>query len=494
LSNIVGELARVRGAYRQPTLTLLHQRAAPIILAIFRTSFGRDTRSLPTARLHDQVDAYLRELRLAGIADLPAADGRSLCVRWMGDQWLVRSTDDDGSEIYSLTSHAQDALKLVAGLTRDRTGLNEHRISTIVNAVRRFNTEVNPDRAARVALLNKDIARQTGERDRLADGGELPPVTEEYMLEGYSELLQLVAGLPSEFARVAEAFVALRREILSSFRAEDRPAGQVIDDYLERADLLMASTPEGRAFEGAFMLLSDPELLLQLREDLLALLDHPLAKDILNEVDHRDLLGIVALIRSGIQDVLARRNRVTATLRDYIVTHDITRDRELDAILRQLDGEVTTWMKTAGARSSVPLALLPARANVTHLRERFHDSAKETATLPLADVSDQRPESVSLHELRMQGGPSLASLYAALSAALAGPDPAGSLGGLFESLGPELRRPVEIFGLLHLATNTADLERHADTEVYTALRPDGTCRHLAVPRVAPTAHTQGVPQ
>jgi hypothetical protein len=142
----------------------------------------------------------------------------------------------------------------------------------------------------------------------------------------------------------------------------------------------------------------------------------------------------------------------------------------------------------------VPLALLPPRANVAHLRERFHDSAKEPATLPLADVSDQRPGPVSLQELRMQGGPSLASLQAALSQALAGPDPAGSLGALFDSLGPELRRPVEIFGLLHLATNTADLERHDDTEIYTALRPDGSSRHLAVPRVAPTAHTEGVAQ
>ena len=68
--------------------------------------------------------------------------------------------------------------------------------------------------------------------------------------------------------------------------------------------------------------------------------------------------------------------------------------------------------------------------------------------------------------------------------------PARSLGELFDSLEPSLRRPVEIFGLLHLA---ADLAREdgvrttaADepAESYVAVRHDGSRRTFAVPRVA----------
>ncbi|MGZ4639113.1 MAG: DUF3375 domain-containing protein [Actinomycetes bacterium] len=485
MSDIPGELARVRGAFEQPTLTLLHQRLAPVIIAIFRTSFGRDLRAIPAARLHDQVDTYLGELRLAGVTDLPTGGGRDLCLKWMRGQWLVRSTDDDGGEVYSLTSHAQDALALVTSLTRERASLSEHRISTIVNAVRRFNTDVNPDRAARVSILDSEISRLSAERDRLLDGGDLPQVSADYMLEGYSELIQLIAALPSDFARVEEAFAGLRSGILASFRAEERPAGEVIDDYLARADSLMTATAEGRAFEGAFTLLRDDELLLQLREDLGALLNHPLADDILLDVDRRELRGTVALIRSGIESVLARRNRVTATLREYIVTHDITRDRELDATLRQIDAELTAWMTTAGPRSTVPLQLLPPRVDVTHLRERFHDADTDTGPPPLADVSGHRPGAVSLNDLLAQGGPSLEVLRERLTAALTAPDPLRSLGAMFDDLDPALRRPVEIFGLLHLATNLAAFDRHEDTETYDAIRPDGSVRALAVPRVAP---------
>ncbi|PWU47502.1 DUF3375 domain-containing protein [Micromonospora sp. S4605] len=486
MSDIVGELARVAGAFDQPTLALLYKGHARVVIAIFRSVFSRDSRTIPAARLHAQVDAYLDELRSAGVMDLPAGSSRDLCLRWMRGQWLVRSVEDDGTEVYTLTSHAQDALNLVTSLTRERASLSEHRIATIVNAVRRFNTEVNPDRATRVEILNSEIARLARERDRLLDGGELPRASADYMLEGYGELLQLVAALPSDFARVEEAFATLRSQILSSFRAEDRHAGDVIDDYLRRTDSLMTATAEGRAFEGAFTLLRDDELLLQLREDLAALLAHPMAEEILNDADRRDLRGTVGLIRRGIDGVLGQRNRVTATLREYIQTHNTVRDRELDSTLRQLDAELAQWMTVAGPRSSVPLPLLPARVDVNHLRERFHNPDDESAPPPLRDMATERPDDLSLADLLAQGGPSLTPLRVAIDQALASDEPLTSLGRLFDMLDAPLRRPVEIFGLLHLATNMDSLVRDGERrETYRTIRPDGSGRELAVPVIVP---------
>ena len=170
MSEVAGELARVRSAFEQPTLTLLHQRQAPVVIAVFRSAFGRDNRPIPTARLHAQVEDHLAELRLAGEAEVPTGSGRDLCQRWMRGQWLVRALDDTGQEVYTLTSHAQQALELVKTLSRDRATLSEHRIATILNTVRRFNSEANPDRSARVGILNAEIARLGAERDRLVDG------------------------------------------------------------------------------------------------------------------------------------------------------------------------------------------------------------------------------------------------------------------------------------------------------------------------------------
>ena len=51
MSEVASELARVKGAFSQPTLTLLHPRQAPVVITIFRAVFGRDNWPVPTARL-----------------------------------------------------------------------------------------------------------------------------------------------------------------------------------------------------------------------------------------------------------------------------------------------------------------------------------------------------------------------------------------------------------------------------------------------------------
>lgn len=483
MSEIAGELARVKGAFAQPTLTLLHQRQAPVVITIFRAAFGRNNKPIPTARLHSQVEEHLAAIRAAGESDVPAGSGRDICQRWMRGQWLVRSLDEIGNEVYTLTSHAQQALELVKSMTRDRATLSEHRIATILGTVRRFNSEANPDRGARVTLLNEEIARLKAERDRLVDGAEMVSATEEYMLEGYTELLSLISALPSDFARVEERFATIRGEILAAFRAEDRPAGEVIDDYLARADALMTATHEGRAFEGAFALLRDDALVTQLREDLTALLDHPLSDGILGDADRAELRGTVRLVRDGLDRVLAQRSRVTATLREYIVSHDAARDRELEQTLRQVESELMGWMATTGPRATHDVSLLPLRTNLDHLRERFYDPADDVLPerLGVADADDG--PSLSLAELMAQGGPQLSVLRQRLSDALGALLPAGSLGELFDGLEPSLRRPVEIFGLLHLAADHA-WETEDVAEEFAAVRPDGSKRTFSVPRMA----------
>jgi hypothetical protein len=481
MSEIAGELVRVKGAFAQPTLTLLHQRQAPVVITIFRAAFGRNNKPIPTARLHAQVEEHLASIRMTGETEVPTGNGRDLCHRWMRGQWLVRSLDEAGHEVYTLTSHAQQALELVKNLARDRATLSEHRIATILGSVRRFNAEANPDRTSRVTILNAEIARLQAERDRLVDGAELVSATEDYMLEGFTELLSLISALPSDFARVEERFATIRTEILAAFRAEDRPAGDVIDDYLARADALMTATHEGRAFEGAFALLRDDALVTQLREDLTALLDHPLSDGILSDADRAELQGTVRLVRDGLDRVLAQRSRVTATLKEYIVSHDAARDRELEQTLRQVESELMSWMATTGPRATHDVPLLPARAGVDHLRERFHDPADDVLPERISAAAPDDAPPVSLEALLAQGGPRLSQLRRRLDEALSSLLPAGSLGELFDRLEPSLRRPVEIFGLLHLAADR-DWGSESELERFDALRPDGTRRSFAVPR------------
>ncbi len=286
----------------------------PLVLAVFKSSFSRDQRSVAAERLHAQVDTYLGELRSVG-ENVPHLAGRALCVQWMNDQWLFRTIGASGQEEYSLTSHALEALDLVQTLSRERALISESRINTILDAVRRWATEANPDREARIGRLDVQIQHLTSERDRLLTGGDVAAASDDRMLDGYANLIDLIGQLPSDFKRVEESVLGMHRQIISDFRNEDCPIGEVLDEYLRKTDELTTLTAEGRAFEGAFTLLRDAALLLELKSDLQTILEHPFAAA-LTAAEQRDFRGAVTIIRRGIDDVLAQRSRLTTTLRD----------------------------------------------------------------------------------------------------------------------------------------------------------------------------------
>lgn len=498
MSDVVGELARVREAFDKPTLRLLDRKYSPLVLAVFRLSFSRDQRSFTAERLHTQVDTYLEELAATGEDRLPPnATGRGLCVRWMNDQWLYRTIGDSGTEEYSLTSHALEALDLVASLSRERALISESRINTILDAVRRWATEANPDRQARVDRLDAQIAQLTAERERLAAGGELAPASEDRMLDGYANLIDLIGQLPSDFKRVEESVLGMHRQIIADFRNEDRPIADVLDEYLRKTDELTTLTAEGRAFEGAFILLRDEALLLDLKRDLKVILDHPFAAG-LTGAEQREFRSTVTILRRGIDDVLAQRARLSATLRDHIVNHNIVRDRELDSTLRAINQQLAIWMETAGPRTTVPVPLIPTQIDVEHLRERFWDPDNDIPPPALEDVSDQAPENLDLAAVRQQGGPALAQLRRQLIDAIEAGD-ATCMADVFNALPDELRRPVEVLGMLHVLAGTEadrDDEQAVDGNAQPVdvldvglpydrlhtLRPDGTARTFLMTR------------
>lgn len=109
----------------------------------------------------------------------------------------------------------------------------------------------------------------------------------------------------------------MHKIITKRFREEERPVGEVVDDYLEQSANLLTATPEGRAFSGALELLRKRDWLSRLRADLDTILTHPWAETLLPD-EQRRLRTAVDVIRCGISDVLGQRQRLSATLRSRL--------------------------------------------------------------------------------------------------------------------------------------------------------------------------------
>lgn len=486
MGSIVGEHARVSAAFEEPTLSLLRGTLAPANVAILRTAFPQDQKTQTAARLHQVVDTLLRELRERGLPHVPDGDGRDVCMLWVRRRWLTRDVD---GMTYTLTSHAMQALGLVRDLTRDRVNLSEHRIKNIVDTANRLSVAANPNVEARKQRLRKQIAANVAELARLDAGGELMLVSADFLLEGLVELQDLVSGLPIEFARVGEVIEALQEQLRADFRADARPPGEIVADFLIRADDLTTATTEGRAFEGAFNLLDDDALLDQLRTDIASLVDHPDIASLLSPAEKKAMVGIVRVIREGARETMTKIVNTVETLNTFIRSRNVAEDRELDRVLMQLEEALGTWMKVAGPRVDVPVALLPDSAEIAYLREKFYDPASDVPLDPLDDTETERPDTMSIDDLRRFGGPHLDVLRSALDTAGGGEWTVAS--HLFPNLPDDIRRPVDALGVLHLIAERDDLVRTGRTEQYVTRRPDGSEQILVMPEITPSAKGEG---
>ncbi|WP_435112431.1 DUF3375 family protein [Nocardiopsis synnemataformans] len=486
MGDIEGEVARINSALDTPTLKLLDRKSAGVAMPIFATSFPEGGQPIPVERFHTVVDAHLDELRAAG-HPAPAAGGKTLAMQWVRERWLYRDPGD-GQETYQLTGDAKQALDYVTRATRTQLNVSLSRIATMRHVVSQAALVANPNREERIRRLTQEIveleeevAALKAERDRLAEGGEMPETSEAEITEQLANVLREVDGLPSDFRRVEEAVRGMHKVIAKRFREEERLVGEVVDDYLDQSANLLNATPEGRAFAGALELLRNRDWLDRLRKDLRVILAHPWAGTLLPD-EQRQLRATVDVIRRGISDVLGQRQRLSATLREHIENYDHVKNRELDEVLRGIDGQMRVWMQSARARSHVEVELTPPGLDISGLRFRTFDPDSERAPEPLEDVTAEAPQALSLEEIRKQGGPSLTELRHEIQTRLATGD-VESAAALFNALPEDRRRPVEILGLLHLLTGMDTDVDATIREPVTAVRPDGSTRRFLMPRI-----------
>ncbi|MGJ9426408.1 DUF3375 family protein [Nesterenkonia halotolerans] len=476
-TGIEGDVARIEAALNTPALKLLDRKSAAVAMPLFAAMFPDDSQPVPIEQFHTRVNALLDELRATGYPVPPVA-GKALAMQWVRERWMYRDPGR-GEETYQLTGDARQALDYVSRATRTQLNLSTSRIQTMRQVISEAAMVANPDKQERKRRLAEEISRLQAEYDYLDVGGELPETSEAELAEQVANVLRELDGLPSDFRRVEESVREMHRSIMKQFREKVRPLGESVDDYLDQSRDLLTATPEGRAFDGAQELLRNYDWRDRLDADLKTILAHPAAKNLPLD-EQRQLRTTVDVIRRGIADVHGQRKQASATLREHLQNYDHIRNRELDEVLRGIDQEMRTWMQSAKPRDHVEVELIPPGLDIAGLRFKTYDTDSERAPEPLEDVSRDAPAAVSLDDIRGQGGPSLEQLNQRIEEKLAAGD-LESAGALFNSLPDDLRRPVEILGLMHLFTRMGAERDLSMREAVAAVRRDGSTRRFLMP-------------
>lgn len=459
-------------AFKDPTLDLLHGRFAPFVVAMLSVVFTSERPTVAVADAHAEIGEAIDELRAAGYDEdehrLPVGSAREICRHWVRLGWLAPQLEDE-VEVYRLTAHAVGALEIAGRTGSGGTRVSRSRVRSLLDAVDRLARDAESDPAQRIAMLVKERDDLDAEIERLRRD-EADPVDDEQLLEEAENVLHLARELPADFARVAESIKAMQRDVVADLRRDVRPTGEILREYLQRAQHVMQSTAEGRAFQGALRLVGDPEHIDRLSEQLRALLGQPFAQ--LMPAEQRvDLAAISRQVEKGVQDVLAAQRRASQVITAQVRTHDPIRDRQVDELLRSVIAGLHTWMQTSRPSSRVePLHTFPV-TDCGHLRQSLSDLRPPSALAPLPT-----PDDVAFvdADTRAWGGPR----YAELEERLATLGESFDLARAFEGSNEEIRRPVDLLGLLEIAHRNG-MEETGEVSIAEARRPDGTSRRFA---------------
>ena len=463
---------RALGAFRTPTLDLLHGRYAPFVVAALSVVFTVDRPAVAVSDAHAEVGEILDELRASGYDEdersLPAGGPREICRYWVRVGWLVPQINGD-TEVYRLSAHAVGALEITGRTGGGRTRVSNSRVRTLLEAVERLAADAEADPARRLERLMQERDALDAEISRLSRG-ESDPIDDEQLLEEAENILHLARELPADFSRVAESIKAMQRDVVADLRRDVRPTGEVLREYLERGQHVMQSTPEGRAFAGALRLIGDPERIDDLTEQLHTVLAQPFAR-LMDAEQRGELDAIGRRVEVGVQEVLTAQRRASHVITGQVRTHDPVRDRQVDELLRDVMSGLQTWTRSESSDSVVdPVRSLPM-ADIGHLRQSVSDIRPPGAPAPLSDVDDA--EFVDA-DTRAWGGPR----YAELEAYVATLGDEFDLAYAFEGGGENTRRPVDLLGLLEIAHRNG-MSEGDDFSVVEAIRPDGSTRRFA---------------
>lgn len=475
-----GAYQQAVGAFRNPTLDLLHGRYAPFVVAALSLIFTPERPTVAVTDAHVEVGDIAEDLRVTGHEDLPTGTGRDICRYWRRVGWLVEQIED-GTEVYRLSAQAVGALEMVGRVGGGRARVSRSRVRTLLDSVDQLSQDAEPDAAQRLANLRAERDRIEAEMARVASG-EIDAVEDDQLLEEAENVLHLSRELPADFARVAESINAMQRDVVAELRRDVRPTGEVLREYLHRGEHVMDTTPEGRAFAGALKLIGDPEQIDQLTDRVTSLLNQPFARRMRPE-QRAELNAIARRVEQGVAEVLTAQRRASHVITAQVRTHDPVRDREIDDLLREAMAGLQIW-NGAGATDTVdPLRSFPT-ATIGHLRQNLADPRPPGTPEPLHDHEDE-PD-VPDDDSRAWGGPH----YPELEAHVAGLAGSGAdtfdLADVFADLPGDIRRPADLLGLLEIAHRHGMTESEQVTEV-EAVRPDGTSRRFAFGAVQ--AHT-----
>lgn len=328
-------LAELESLHRGPAWALT--RSAPWTIAALQTAFSRNRPQVELEEFHEELDAFLDDLRAHDAASGAAptagsATGRAVADDWTRRRFLARRAHG-GRIVYELTEATARVLAFLDSLSSERSTLTGSRLGTLLGDVERLARETNPDTTARIEALEAEIEERLELVRAMRAGEQTGSLDDETALEAAENILDLAAGVPADFKRmrdrIEDSVGQLRNQIIEESLTKGATMAQVLE-----ADRRLRASSEGRTFRSFTAFLDDPEQQMRFRAAISEVLSRDFA-DGLGHEERETLRHLVAELREANAQIQRIYGKLSESLNTYVQSDDYRQSVRLrDAIRR----------------------------------------------------------------------------------------------------------------------------------------------------------------
>lgn len=233
-----------------PAWRLLAAEQCSFIAAFLYDEFIVPARgAIAEPQLLEDLENYIYSLHDVGHGDSIIRPAKEYLSSWSDSQhsWLRKFYSDKNEACYDLTAAAHKAIDWLISLKKQSFIGTESRLKTVFGLLEQIDQDTNPDKAVRLAVLNRKKQLLEAEIAALEEAEEAPVLNALQTKERFIQAAELSRDIMADFREVEENFRELERSLMERIITWKKGKGELLEHFFSERDYILHSD-QGRSF------------------------------------------------------------------------------------------------------------------------------------------------------------------------------------------------------------------------------------------------------
>lgn len=378
-----------------PAVIALRSNSLFLMLAVFGEYFSAAGARQYVSDLHAQIDSDLEALDEYNV-DHGSRNANELCRAWINMKVLARRQDPKtGYEYYELTAIGQTVLGFISSLLKPRAAATQSRLAMVTDQIAGLEQATNPDQQKRLQALLKQREDLDKQIQRVKEG-YIEVMETDRARESISDLAELAAQVPKDFARVRESFDEISHELRRNLLDSETPQEDILTEVFMNLDHISQSD-EGKSFNAFYSLLLDERSQVTFEEAIRGLDERGMLSH-LPQIERQMLRTYMMTLQNEALPVSNMMRTLSRNLRQFVQSRQFQEYRAINQKLHEIQKLGLDASSLISATEQIPIEVPTTSFRSKSVgRIRLSDRSKEVIE---GEVKVNELEDVDIADLK----------------------------------------------------------------------------------------------